>query len=80
MLYIKIAFSISFFSEYLILNFCSSVFFSVFYLGEIELKLCEISMNRIHDHKAINYSDHAGLSAEFFLSERCSKVSFFLIF
>lgn len=44
------------------------------YLGKIELNLCEIRMNRIPDQKSINYSDHAGIYAEFSISERHDEV------
>ncbi|EJD75487.1 hypothetical protein LOAG_17374 [Loa loa] len=45
------------------------------YLGKIELKLCEIRMNRIHDQKSINYSDHVGVYAEFSLSEQHDEIT-----
>ncbi|VDK85403.1 unnamed protein product [Litomosoides sigmodontis] len=41
--------------------------------SKIELKLCEIRMNRVHDQKSINYSDHAGIYAEFFVSEHYNE-------
>uniref|UniRef100_A0A1I7W4X2 sphingomyelin phosphodiesterase n=1 Tax=Loa loa TaxID=7209 RepID=A0A1I7W4X2_LOALO len=43
--------------------------------SKIELKLCEIRMNRIHDQKSINYSDHVGVYAEFSLSEQHDEIT-----
>ncbi|CAG9531314.1 unnamed protein product [Cercopithifilaria johnstoni] len=43
--------------------------------GKIELKLCEIRMNRVHDQKSINYSDHVGIYAEFSISEQYDEIT-----
>ncbi|EJW74857.1 hypothetical protein WUBG_14234 [Wuchereria bancrofti] len=32
-------------------------------------------MNRIHDQKAINYSDHVGIYAEFSVSEQYDEIA-----
>ncbi|MCP9259023.1 hypothetical protein DINM_002005 [Dirofilaria immitis] len=43
--------------------------------SKIELKLCEIRLNCIHDQKSMSYSDHAGVYAEFAISEQDNEVT-----
>ncbi|OZC11390.1 endonuclease/exonuclease/phosphatase family protein [Onchocerca flexuosa] len=43
--------------------------------SEIELKLCEVRMKHIHDQKSICYSDHAGVYAEFYISDRYDEIT-----
>uniref|UniRef100_A0A915Q3P1 sphingomyelin phosphodiesterase n=1 Tax=Setaria digitata TaxID=48799 RepID=A0A915Q3P1_9BILA len=42
--------------------------------SNVQLNRCEIRMNRVHDQKSINYSDHAGVYAEFFVSKQEDEI------